>query len=222
MSTRCFPVCLCLFALIAGHASPARAREPREAAAAIARAAGYDDFGSIRAITFTFNVKAGEKQIVRMWKWWPKEDKVRYIAPTGELTRYTRGSADMPEEIDGWFINDQYWLLFPLHLMWDKNVRLENFEPTAENTADAGEPVKGLRVIYEGQDGYSPGDIYELLYNDEHRIVWWIYRKGGSGTPTLETAWKDYRRFGPLTLSLERPGKKEGFRLFFTDLEVLQ
>lgn len=199
---------------------PARAEEARDAAAAIAQAAGYDRFGSVGALEFNFNADIGDKKIRRSWKWWPREDKVRYTAPDGEVTEYLRGGPEVPREIDGWFINDQYWLLFPLHLQWDTTARLESFEPAPADREVAGKAVQGLRVIYPGDSGYTPGDIYELFYDDAHRIVRWHYRKGGREKPNLTAGWEDYRSFGPLTLSLEHPGASKDFRLWFTGVRV--
>lgn len=217
MNRHYFPCFLVLFLAFAGLV---RADEAKDAAEAIAKEAGYEEFGSVNSIAFTFNAKIGEKEIVRQWKWWPKEDKVRYTTPTGEITEYQRNSPGMPKEIDGWFINDQYWLLFPMHLRWDENIRLEIFQPSPEDLAAVGDEVRGLRVIYPADVGYTPGDIYELFYNDAHRIVWWIFRKGGSPNPTMASAWKDYRKFGPLTISLDHPGVTPDFRIFFTEVEV--
>ncbi len=227
--------------------------QPRDIANRIAEAAGSSSFLHINALHYTFNVQLGDKHIVRRWVWWPKERKVRLIREedAGVTLEYSRDLLrdSVPQafqQVDQWFVNDQYWLLFPLHLAWDSGIELESIAsvlgPAVADSADgdsadavsdvnvesdAGEeagPVSphghGLRVRYPAQGGYTPGDVYDLFFDAQHNITRWIFRKGGSTTPTRITRWQDYRRFGPLTLSLERLGEEDGFRVWFTDVRV--
>ncbi len=189
-------------------------------AARLALAAGYEDFGKIEALGYTFRVSAKGKETARVWKWWPREDRVRFTSETGEVTEYRRDAADRPEKIDRWFINDQYWLLFPLHLRWDPGLTLETFVPSPEMQAASGGKADGLRVIYNAEQGYTPGDIYELFYNEEDRIVRWIFRRGGQPAEGTGVSWGDYRTIGPLTISLDHRRDAGDFRLWFEDVSV--
>src|SRR3990167_3853838 len=98
----------------------------------IAQAYGVSGFGEIEEIKFTFNVKKGETAASRSWVWLPKEDKVTYLGDgkTDKPVAYDRKDISAPgsetlREIDAHFINDQYWLLFPLHLVWDSGMKVE-------------------------------------------------------------------------------------------------
>jgi len=46
--------------------------------------------------------------------------------------------------------------------------------------------------------------------------------RGGSQKPTLATNWDNYKKAGPLLISLDHPGTKDGkpIRVFFTDVAV--
>ena len=58
--------------------------------------------------------------------------------------------------------------------------------------------ARRIVVSYPTNEGYTPGDVYELFVDDSDRIVQWVYRKGGDPKPTRITTWEDYRKVGPL------------------------
>jgi hypothetical protein len=45
-----------------------------------------------------------------------------------------------------------------------------------------------------------------------------VYRRAGSEKPTRISTWDDYRKVGPLTLSLNRQGEDQNFRVWFTNV----
>ncbi len=192
----------------------------------IARAYAVDGFGEIEELKFTFNVKKGETAASRSWAWLPKEDKVTYLGDgkTDKPVSYDRKDVSAPgseslREIDAHFINDQYWLLFPFHLVWDSGMKVEL----------AGEKVKlpigggmgrMVSVIYPPTGGYTPGDRYDLFLDDNDMIAEWIYRRGGSEIPTVIATWEDNRRMGPIVMSLNHVGSDGKFRVWFTGVEL--
>ncbi|MEJ5360371.1 MAG: hypothetical protein WHT06_17080 [Desulfobacterales bacterium] len=195
--------------------------------AAIARGSGLAAFDAIEEIAYTFHVKLPEREVSRSWVWAPAADRVTFRPtgdPAGELT-YERGalaSGSAPERAraaDPAFVNDNYWLLFPLRLTWDLSARL------VEEPAPAALPIGSGRarrvvVTYPADEGYTPGDVYELFLDAEGRILQWVYRKAGSASPTRVTTWEDWRPAGPLVLSLDRRGADGLFRVWFTDVAV--
>ena len=124
------------------------------------------------------------------------------------------------EEIDPAFINDQYWLLFPLHLSWDHDAKVED---TGAHKLPLGKGSAGrLLVTYPSQGGYTPGDAYELFVGADNHIQEWIYRRGGSAKPTLVATWTDYKKAGPLLVAMDHRGTYQGkpARIFFTNVSV--
>jgi hypothetical protein len=191
---------------------------------AVASAYGVEAFGRVEQIRFTFNVQLGEKTIRRSWKWEPREDRVTFIPEDGSPERtYERdrlNASGDPEllDIDARFINDQYWLLFPFHLVWDR-------EATVEDRGTAALPIgegtaRRLVVRYPAEGGYTPGDIYEIFVGPDRLLRQWIYRKGGAEEPTRMSTWEDHRRIGPLVLSMDRNGETETFRVWFTNVSL--
>jgi len=191
----------------------------------IANVYGAKSFDKVNSIKFTFNVQKGEKQVHRSWYWEPKTGLVKFLLYGKEkpFTYFRKQIAENPTDelkgIDAKFINDQYWLLFPIHLVLDKNVKVNLDKGLHKLPIGEGETKRAI-VEYSGGEGYTPNDKYELYLDDNFKIVQWIYRRNNSPTPTRLTKWEKYKKVGLLYLSLNRPGKDKSFRVWFTDVEV--
>jgi hypothetical protein len=192
----------------------------------IAQAYGIGGFGEIEEIRFTFNVKKEETEVSRSWVWMPKVDRVTFLGDgkTAEAVTYDRKDLSSPgseslREIDSHFINDQYWLIFPFHLVWDKDITV-TIDPEKGKFPISGRMGRMVSVVYPQVGGYTPGDRYDLFLDDNNMIAEWIYRRGGSEIPTVSAAWEDNRRIGPITLSLNHPGADGKFRVWFTGVEL--
>jgi hypothetical protein len=124
-------------------------------------------------------------------------------------------------DIDPAFMNDQYWLTFPLHVAWDTSATVEDKGthklPIGTGTGD------WVVVKYPDGVGYTPGDTWELFVGPDKRVKAFVYRRGGPTKPSVVIAtWKDYKRVGPLLVATDHPGTADGkpFRMFFTDVAV--
>lgn len=192
----------------------------------IGSAYGVESFDQVEELRYTFNVQLGSKQISRSWSWQPATGRVVFngTADQGGPLTYKRselqtGPTAHLKKVDAWFINDLYWLLFPFQLVWDSTVRVE--EVSGRHKMPIGDDdAKKIMVTYPENGGYTPGDIYELFVDDLYRIQQWIYRKGGAPQATRISTWEDHRRFGKITISLNRRGPDESFRVWFTDVAV--
>ncbi|HEV8383564.1 MAG TPA: hypothetical protein VGQ11_01740 [Candidatus Acidoferrales bacterium] len=194
----------------------------------ISKAYGIDSFHQLDQIRFTFNAD-GAIKVSRSWIWEPKTDRVSYDGPdkAGKPVKvsYFRSQintqpAIVKEQIDPAFINDKYWLLFPLQLSWDASAKVEDKGlhklPMGKGSA------RRVVVTYPASGGYTPGDSYELFVGADNRIREWIFHRGGSASPTLMTSWADYKKAGPLLISLDHRGNYKGkqTRIFFTEVAV--
>lgn len=192
----------------------------------IAQAYGIQGFKEIKQIKFTFNVKKGDNTLSRTWVWYPSKDLVSYIkdADKHEAMSYNRKeitpeSPDVLKVVDSSFTNDQYWLLFPFHLVWDKGITIKADDEKVKLPVGDGMARK-VTVTYPNEGGYTPGDVYELFIDDNNMILQWIYRRGGAQEPTAVATWEDNRSFGPITLSLNHISEENDFRIWFTDVVV--
>lgn len=183
-----------------------------ETAQKIATRYGIKYWDQVESVSYTFNAKLPNREISRAWTWWPDEDKV---TSHEHGVTYTRG-AGMDESIDKQFINDVFWLLFPFQIVWDPTLKFE--EETNVKDPISGETVDKLRVIYNNEDGYTPGDVYELFYTDDHTITAWNFIRGGEGEGR-PTVWNGNQDFEGITISTDHRNP-EGMGLWFSDIEV--
>ncbi|MFI5322802.1 MAG: hypothetical protein ACHQ6U_04565 [Thermodesulfobacteriota bacterium] len=193
----------------------------------IAQAYGVSGFGEVEEIKFTFNVKKGETVAARSWIWKPKEDRVTFLGDgktDASAVSYNRkdltgNGSESLKQIDAHFINDQYWLLFPLHLVWDKGMKVELASEKVKFPIGGG-MGRMVSVTYPPTGGYTPGDRYDLFLDNNDMIAEWIYRRGGSEKPTVIATWEDNHHMGPIIMSLKHVGADNNFRIWFTDVEM--
>ncbi len=190
----------------------------------IAESYGLPYFGEVEKIQYTFNVNIGEKQISRFWIWQPHLNRVTFKgmdyqeAITYNRSEMVHTESNKLKKIDAWFINDNYWLLFPYHVAWDKNAKVEDIGRQRPPMGDAR--ARCVVVTYPATGGYTPGDVYDLYLDDQYRLTQWVYRRGGSEKPTRISTWDDHRKVGPLTMSLNHQGEDQNFRVWFTNVGV--
>jgi hypothetical protein len=214
-----------------GAAAQASAQGRPPIADQIAKTYGLDSFGQIEGIRYTFTADLGTFKIRRSWIWEPKADRVSYEGPdkAGKPIKvtYVRSQlasqpAAVKEAVDPGFLNDQYWLLFPLHLSWDTSAKIEDAGmqklPLGKGSA------RRVVVKYPMElGGYTPGDTWELFVGKDNRVREFIYRRGGTAKPSLVIAsWTGYKKAGPLLISLDHRGTADGkpVRISFSDVSV--
>src|SRR2546425_894204 len=136
----------------------------------IAKTYGLDSFPQIEQLRYTFNADLGELKLSRTWIWETKTERVSYEGKdkTGKLLKLTylrsqlnSQAAVVKDEIDPAFINDKYWLLFPLQLSWDTSAKVE--DKGAGKLPLGKGSAKRVVVKYPSEGGYTPGDTYELF-----------------------------------------------------------
>ena len=190
---------------------------------------GLESFGQIEAIRYTFNAEAPGLNASRSWTWEPKTDQVTYEGKdkSGNPVKVTYlrsqlGSqpANVRDDIDPGFLNDNYWLLLPFHFSWDTNAAVE--DAGVQKLPQGNGAAEKVVVKYPSDGGYSPGDTWELYVGSDGRIEEMAYHRGG--VPKLEVfaTWADYKKAGPLLLSLDHRGTRNGdpLHLFFSNVAV--
>ncbi len=188
----------------------------------IAQANGIDNWATIEELKFTFNVdREGNPHFERSWIWKPKTNEVTALSAEDTLT-YDRNDTDMDStayKTNGNFVNDKFWLMAPINIMWDKN------SITTEHTKDAEAPIskkkmQKLTVTYGNEGGYTPGDAYDLYFGDDFIVQEWVFRKGNQTEPSMTTTWEDYTDKGGLKISEMHKNEEGNFKLYFTGVEV--
>lgn len=212
--------------LLAALCAPAAAGTIADAARVrIAQEYGLNSWDRVEELRYTFNVRAGEREVRRSWIWRVKERTVSFRDEIAGGDRYTYSRDDVGDEpsdelrkVDHRFINDQYWLLFALHIAWDTDatavVDHEQPLPIGEGTGTK------VTVQYPPEGGYTPGDAYDVFLDADIRIVQWVFREGGQPEASLATTWEDQQRFGPLLIPTRFRSSDGTFEVWFSGVEV--
>jgi len=210
-------------------ASTSLAQEKPDIRHQIADAYGLGSWSNVDQIRYTFNFEAGPKKAARTWTWEIKTDKVTFEGTdaAGKPVKVSYARASMPpdvvKDVDPNFINDQYWTLFPFHLVWDKDVTVEDKGMTADPTGKTKGKVRKVTVNYpKTGGGYTPGDMYDLFVGADNRVVAWNFHRGGVEKPTLTVTWADYKMAGPILFSTDHRGTYTGnpIHISLTDVAV--
>ncbi len=194
--------------------------DPTKFAQKVADAYGFKYFKNVSTLSYTFNVKRDTfPATTRSWKWNVKENTVTMVTSKETVTykRDTIQSAAM-KSIDGRFINDQYWLIFPYHLIWDAGTII-----TSKSNVVAPISKKEctmLTIQYNNKDGYTPGDAYDLFIDKNYLITEWNFRKGNAEKSSLSTTWQDNIKIKKLKISTNHLNADGKFRIWFTGVEV--
>jgi len=184
----------------------------------IAYANGLKEFEAIQKLEFTFNVRRNDSLITsRSWVWEPQADSISYSEGNTQLKYHQIRDAKTHPEIDQKFINDQYWLLFPFHLVWDEM----EYQHAPEATAPiSGKKLQQLTITYPPDAGYTPGDVYELFFDANFLIQEWVYIPGGNAEKAFPATWEDYSELNGMNIATMHRNEEKGFELFFTDISV--
>ncbi|WP_373501144.1 hypothetical protein [Desulfococcus sp.] len=170
----------------------------------ICRANHLFDLYQKERLRFTFNVRLPDKTVKRSWEWHIRSGEV-----------FLNGEAHSQSAM---FVNDIYWLLFPLKA-WEDRGKTAVTVNRRRTPPLAGRELTEVVVRYVDGKGFTPNDAYRLYVDDNLMIREWGYLKEGREPPARMTTWEDYTDFDGVSLSLLREGPA-GFRVWFTDVAV--
>ncbi len=94
----------------------------------IAVANGIENFKKVKMLEFTFNVQRDTlPPSSRHWQWYPQTNEAVLLTDSGNI-RFKRTDTSTKElkKLNARFTNDEYWLLYPLHLSWDKGFEMRD------------------------------------------------------------------------------------------------
>lgn len=170
----------------------AQANPGADLAARVADASGADAWSDVRKLSFTWTHHPSETE--RSFAWYPGEGSVT-VTYGDEITDVPLNAIDSPElrKAHAAFVNDNYWMLFELHLDWDDGVTFTDLGERAVPGFDDLGSRRALEVRYTGEGGYTPGDAYVLYLGDDDRPVAWAFHRGGDSEPSLVTTRQDWR-----------------------------
>src|SRR5215813_11624827 len=199
----------------------------------LAKTYGLDSWGKIDAVRYTFNAEIPALKLAfsRTWTWEPKTGSVTYeskdkdgkpVKVTYNRNQLNSAPANVKDEIEPNFVNDNYWFIFPFHANWDTSASVTVKEkqklPIGPGTA------KLVSVKYPAEvGGYTPGDTWDLYVGKDGRVEQFVYHRGGAKKPSMVIAtWDGYKKAGPLLISTDHNGTADGnpLRISISDVAV--
>jgi hypothetical protein len=112
------------------------------------------------------------------------------------------------------FINDSYWLIMP-YKWTDPGVRLSYVGPVHE----AGRDWQVVRLAFD-QVGLTPQNEYLAYINPQTGLMerWYHFRQAGADPIIFD--WIDWRPFGPILLSTDKPNPDRTGGIRFENVRV--
>jgi len=197
----------------------------------VAKTYGLGSWDKIEAIRYTWSIDIpGLFKATHKWEWEPKTGKITFETTdkNGKPVKVTYDSSQLStqpdqvkNEVEPAFVNDNYWLIFPLHAYWDKSATV--IDQGMFNLPQGGGTAELVPVKYPADTGYTPGDTWDLYVGKDNRVVYFDYHRGGAKPPSRVFAtWSGYQKAGPLLFSTEHRGTADGkpFRLVISDVAV--
>ena len=197
----------------------------------IAKTYGLDSFEQIDTIRYTFNAEFPGVNLARSWTWQPKSGQVSYegkdkdgkpVKVTYVRSQLDSQPANVKDDVDPGFMNDQYWLLFPLHVYWDTSADVQ--DKGVQQLPLGSGSAKLISVKYPAEKGgYTPGDTWDLYIGKDNRVEQMFYHRGGAKKPSAVIAtWEGHKKAGPLLISTDHKGTADGnpVRIVISDVAV--
>jgi hypothetical protein len=186
----------------------------------IAKAYGLDSFDKVEAIRYTWNGEIpGVFKLSHAWEWEPKTGKISFEGKDkdGKPVKVTYLSSQLnsqpdnvKNEVQPAFVNDNYWLLFPLHAYWDTSATVTDQGMHKLPIGSGSAKLVSVKYPQEA-GGYTPGDTWDLYVGKDNRVVQMVYHRGGAKQPKLVTVtWTGYKKAGHLLFSTEHRGTADG------------
>jgi len=191
--------------------------EPKTVLEKIAHAYGYDNWSSVEKIEFSFVVNPGKKEMLRHWIWHPKNNRVTLINENEKIAYKRNNIMEEFVKTDKAFVNDSFWLLFPYHLIWD------DFDyEVVENQLSPIQQKESTKLIvkYPDKGGYTPGDRYDVYFDENYHIIEWAYYPSGKDEPALLNTFEDLSNFDGIKINIIHRNPDTGFQLNFRDVSI--
>ncbi|GAA4963344.1 hypothetical protein [Algibacter aquimarinus] len=177
----------------------------------IANAHGFEHWKNVSEIHFTFNKK-------RNWTWNPKTDDVT-LTTEKDTINYNRKSIDsISLKADRGFINDKFWLLIPFQLVWDSGTTIS--DPIKETAPISKIEMNKITLLYSSEGGYTPGDAYDIYFEDDYIIKEWAFRRGNKPQAGLTNTFENYHNYNGIKMASDHKNGKGDWNLTLTDIKV--
>jgi hypothetical protein len=184
----------------------------------IANAHGYDYWKKVKSFEFRFGGSLDNPNSGRFWKWQPKTNNItlKYDTISFQYNRLQMDSIAINN--DKAFINDKFWALIPFQLIWDEGLTFSEVEKTSSPIKK--EELNKLTITYSNEGGYTPGDAYDIFFDDNYIIKEWVFRKGNNPEPSLTNTFETYSNYGGIKIARDHKKENSDWNLLLRDNNI--
>jgi hypothetical protein len=184
----------------------------------IAKAHGYENWDNVKTFAFTFGGTLEDPNSGRSWVWNPKTNDIK-LTHNGEVLEYNRSSMDsIALKADRGFINDKFWALIPFQLVWDEGTTIS--EPEKATSPVKQEELNKLIITYSSEGGYTPGDAYDIYFDDDYIIREWSFRRGNAPEPTISNTFENYSDYNGIKVAQDHKRSASDRNLLIRNIKV--
>ena len=77
-----------------------------------------------------------------------------------------------------------------------------------------------ITITYPTEGGYTPGDAYDIFYDEKFLIKEWSYRPKNSDKPYMSTTFENYQDFNGIKVAINHKKDDGKWNLNFTDVSI--
>ena len=77
-----------------------------------------------------------------------------------------------------------------------------------------------ITVLYGKEGGYTPGDAYDIYYDENYMIKEWVFRKGNAVEPSLTNTFENYKDFNGNNIAIDHKMGDQNWNLNFADVSI--
>jgi len=185
----------------------------------IANAHGYENWKNVKTFEFTFGGVIEDPNSGRSWTWNPKTSEIKLVR-NGEVTKYNRNSMDsIALKADRGFINDKFWALIPFQLVWDEGTTFSEVEKAPSPVHQ--KELNKITILYSDKGGYTPGDAYDIYFDDDYIIREWSFRRGNNPEPTISNTFENYSDHNGLKIAQDHKRSATDRNLLIRNIKVV-
>ena len=185
----------------------------------IANAHGFENWDKVSEFHFSFNVDEDSSHFGRSWIWKPKANEVTMLTEKDTITYKTYKIEQESLKADRAFINDKYWALFPFQLIWDSSATLT--EPSKAEAPISKKQLNKVTLTYPKKGGYTPGDAYDVFYDDNYIIKEWAFREANGKDITMSNTFENYKDFNGISIAQDHKKTEGNWNLNFRNVKVI-
>lgn len=184
----------------------------------IANAHGFEKWDKVTSLEFRFGGSQDNPNSGRFWKWQPKTNAILLKQDTITF-QYNRNQMDsVAIQKDKAFINDKFWALIPFQLVWDKGLTFSEVKKAISPIKN--EELNQLTITYSNEGGYTPGDAYDIFFNDSYIIKEWNFRKGNAPEASLSNTFETYNNYGGIQIAKDHKKATGDWNLLLRDIKI--